>query len=278
MDITKAPPTEAEPRTGPGASTGSFTTDCGRNENGHHNADNFITAPGVVNGAHHVHDYVGNRSTSGFSTERSLAKAGTTCEKGDKSTYFWPVLRVRGDNDTPDPEGNTGTVLTPARVDLTFRGNAQAKVSAMPRFLRVITGDAKAFSNGPQNAHARWTCTGFDDRRLTERYPLCPTGSQVVRVLDFPSCWDGKNTDSPNHRDHIAFPGRGGGCAEGRTPVPQLRITLAYDVPPGAVFAVDSFPEQLHKPGTDHGDFMNLMPETLMESVVRCVNSGSRCD
>ena len=43
-----------------GASRGTFTARCGRNENKHHNPDNFIVAPGVANGAHHVHDYVGN--------------------------------------------------------------------------------------------------------------------------------------------------------------------------------------------------------------------------
>ena len=32
-------------------------------------------------------------------------------------------------------------------------GNARGKVVAMPRFLRIITGDAKAFSNGTANAN-----------------------------------------------------------------------------------------------------------------------------
>ena len=54
-------------------------------QNGHHNSDNFIVAPGVTNGAHHTHDYVGNLSTDGFSTNESLAAAGTTCRDGDQS-------------------------------------------------------------------------------------------------------------------------------------------------------------------------------------------------
>lgn len=278
MDIGKAPRAEAAPPERPGNAKGTFTADCGRNEDGHHNSDNFITAPGVSNGAHHMHDYVGNRSADGFSTDSSLLEAGTTCARGDKSTYFWPVLRVRGSNDTPDPEGNTGTILTPSKVDLTFRGNARSKVTAMPRFLRVVTGDAKSFTSGPANARARWTCTGFEDRRLAERYPLCPQGSSVVRVLDFPSCWDGQNTDSPNHRAHVVFPASDGACPAGRKAVPQLRMTLTYDVPPGALFALDTFPNQLHKPGTDHGDFVNVMPQRLMAKVVDCLNRGRTCD
>jgi hypothetical protein len=81
------------PRPGPAASTGSFAAVCGRNIDAHRNSDNFISAPGRGNGAHHVHDYVGNTSTDGASTDESLAAAGTTCGHADKSVYFWPVLR-----------------------------------------------------------------------------------------------------------------------------------------------------------------------------------------
>jgi hypothetical protein len=36
-------------------STGNFTSICGTNAEGHRNADNFMGAPGKVNGAQHVH-------------------------------------------------------------------------------------------------------------------------------------------------------------------------------------------------------------------------------
>ncbi|MFE7121293.1 DUF1996 domain-containing protein [Streptomyces sp. NPDC057654] len=281
VDIRGVSPEARAPRdqrAAPSASTGSFTSRCGRNEEGHRNPDNFIVTPGVRNGAHHLHDYVGNRSTDALSTDASLSAAGTTCDRGDKSTYFWPVLRdvTRGGDSGQD--GNIGRVLTPASVSLTFRGSPAAKVTAMPKALRTITGDAKAFTNGTANARAQWTCTGFTDRVLTDKYPLCPRGSQVVRQLDFPSCWDGQNTDSANHRTHLTFPDKTTGrCQSGFKAVPQLRMTLAYKVPPGPNFAVDSFPEQLRKPVTDHADFANFMPGALMDSVVRCINSGRRC-
>ncbi|NGN67897.1 DUF1996 domain-containing protein [Streptomyces sp. A7024] len=267
------------PRNQRGASTGTFTTRCGRNTEGHRNPDNFIVAPGVQNGAHHQHDYVGNVSTDAFSTADSLRAADTTCANGDKSTYFWPVLRDRTAADNADdPDGNAGRILTPTRVSLTFRGNPAAKVTKMPEDLRVITGDAKAFTNGPANARAQWTCTGAGGRVLTDKYPICPEDSRVVRVLDFPSCWDGANTDSANHRTHIVFPDRATGrCPSGTKPVPQLRMRLTYDAPEAPDFAVDSFPEQLHKPVTDHGDFANFMPTAVMDRAVRCINGGRRC-
>ncbi|MER6943236.1 DUF1996 domain-containing protein [Nonomuraea sp. NPDC000554] len=259
-------------------SRGTFVSACGTNRNGHNNPDNFIVAPGVSNGAHHLHDYVGNLSTNGFSTDESLAAAGTTCRFGDKSTYFWPVLRDRkvDANDT-DPDGNVGQVVRARSVTLEFRGNAQSKVVAMPRFLRLLTGDAKAATNGGANARAQWTCTGFTNRISTDKYPLCPRFSQVVRILEFPSCWDGQNTDSANHRTHVVFPDQGGACPQGTRAIPQLQMILTYQVPQGPSYAVDAFPEQLHNPVTDHGDFANVMPDRLMAFVVNCINRGRRC-
>ena len=55
-----------------------------------------------------------------------------------------------------------------------------------------------------------------------------------------------------------------GACPTGTVPIPRLRITLSYRVPPGPSYALDSFPDQQRKPVTDHFDFENVMPEPLM--------------
>ncbi|MCW2879210.1 MAG: hypothetical protein JWQ95_3310 [Sphaerisporangium sp.] len=283
VDIRSVQPNANRPAAQQGGSRGTFVSRCGRNENGHHNSDNVIVAPGVTNGAHHVHDYVGNLDTSGFSTNDSLQAAGTTCSNGDKSTHYWPVLRLQKgqENDANKAggglDGNVGQIVRPASVTLTLRGNATSKVVGMPVFLRIITGDAKSFTNGPTNANARWTCTGFENRQLKDKYPICPRGSQVVRLLRFQSCWDGKNTDSANHRTHVAFTSADGSCPSGFEAIPALEQRITYNVPPGPGFALDSFPEQLHKPVTDHGDFINVMPEALMKQAVDCINGGRRC-
>ncbi|WP_046776573.1 DUF1996 domain-containing protein [Streptomyces yangpuensis] len=284
VNITKVRPNVRKPKAQGGASTGTFSVQCGRNENKHFNPDNVIVAPGVSNGAHHMHDYVGNVSTDAFSTNDSLARAGTTCNNGDQSTYYWPVLRLRdgkAERDAKAPgggqDGNVGTILQPKQVTIDFKGNPTGKVTAMPRFLRIITGDAKAFSNGNANANASWSCTGFEDRQLKDKYPICPKGSDVVRTFTFQSCWDGRNADSANHRTHVAFADNNGRCKNGFKPIPQLVQRIVYGVSPGARFAVDSFPEQLHKPVTDHGDFINVMSNGLMNKAVSCINEGRRC-
>ncbi|MFB4299414.1 DUF1996 domain-containing protein [Actinomadura sp. NTSP31] len=282
--IRKAPAVR-QPRRARTASTGTFTSSCGTNAGqAHSNPDNVIVAPGVQNGAHHIHDYVGNKDTSAFSTDQTLAAAGTTCTNGDQSTYYWPVVRLRAGQDGSDragqsqADGNTGSIVTPAKVTLQFFGNPRSKVTAIPRFTRIVTGDAKAATNGPANAHSQWTCSGFENRAFTDKYPLCPSGSKVERVLNFPSCWDGQNTDSANHRDHMVFPdARTGQCPQGRKAVPQLRMTLAYNVPAKALaFALDTFPEQGHDPVTDHGDFINVMTDQLMRKAVTAINGRRR--
>ncbi|MFD8225950.1 DUF1996 domain-containing protein [Streptomyces massasporeus] len=277
-----------------GASGGSFATSCGVNENGLFNSDNIIAAPGVTNGAHHFHDYVGNQGNNAFASDQDLAKAGTSCDdQGDKSSYYWPVVRLQNgaqEQDAQKPgggiEGNAGEIVTPKQVTLTFVGNPREKVTAMPRLLRIITGDAKSFVNGPANANASWSCTGFEDRQLKDKYPLCPQGSDVVRTFKFQSCWDGRNIDSANHRTHVAFADAAGNCPSGFRPIPQLVQRIVYDIDAPSLqdggrttplFAVDSFPEQLHKPVTDHGDFINIFDEDLMEEMVDCINDGRKC-
>ena len=439
VDITKVKPNVKKPKPENDATTGTFTVNCGRNENGHFNPDNFIAQPGVRNGAQHLHDYVGNLSTNADSNNKSLQAAGTTCKNGDKSAYFWPVVRIVDEEaeeaapaeeqappkkddkaqqdkdkadkaaaqlecpdvasllpeDVPDAaqaeidkeleniekvtaeaekrlettkaqdrdniivgptrekraailnrmmlafsrqgkqapdlnpaaacavkdkaageagldnggenadaaqaegteakknqnnpeenaenelEGNEGEIQRPAVVDLQFRGSPTGKVVAMPKFLRILYGDAKAGQNGPKNAKASWTCTGFEDKVLMDKYPICPQGAKVKRVHDFPSCWDGKNIDSANHRDHIVFPDQNGKCKQGFKAVPQLRISLTYNIPldvqKDGRYLVDSFPEEEHNPLTDHDDFANVMSQKIMNRLVNCVNTGKKC-
>ncbi|WP_223188747.1 DUF1996 domain-containing protein [Streptomyces sp. TRM68416] len=294
-DITAVQPNVQSPPLQGDASRGTFVTSCGVNENGLFNSDNVIVAPGVSNGAHHFHDYIGNQANDAFASDEDLAAADTSCENpGDKSSYYWPVLRLQNgtqerDADAPGGgiEGNTGEIVTPAQVTLTFEGSPRGEVTAMPRLLRIITGDAKAFVNGTANANASWSCTGFEDRQLKDKYPLCPEGSDVVRTFRFQSCWDGRNIDSANHRTHVAFAAADGSCPAGFRAIPQLVQRIVYDVDAPSVadggrtipfFAVDSFPEQLHKPVTDHGDFINVFDEDLMREMVDCINEGRQCD
>jgi hypothetical protein len=263
---------------GTGGSTGSWVSHCGRNENGHRNADNLITSPGRPGAAMHLHDYVGNETTSAATSDADLLRAATTCADGDLSTYFWPVLRAFGPGSgapSPPVGNNHGRVLEPASVLIRFVGSPDGDVLPLPSLTRAVTGNARATDSGGAE-RVRWGCSGWPGRSTT-LYPRCPAGQELVRTFDFPSCWDGRRTDSPTHRTHIVFPDELGTCPPDTFAVPRLQIELAYSVPTGVEYAIDTMPEQNGSPLTDHCDFINVMPESLMHQVVGCINSGRTC-
>ncbi|MGZ3146485.1 DUF1996 domain-containing protein [Lentzea chajnantorensis] len=177
--------------------------------------------------------------------------------------------------------GNVGKIVRPAQVKIEYRGNATSKVTGMPKFLKMVTGDAKPTSRGPANARATWTCSGFEDR-LSDKYVVCPQGSKVMRVHDFAGCWDGQNADSANHRDHVRFADKQtGACPQGFKAIPQLRISISYDisrdVQQKGQYQLDAFPEENHNPFSDHNDFANVNSEQTMNKIVKCVNDGRKC-
>lgn len=73
------------------------------------------------------------------------------------------------------------------------------------------------------------------DRSDTAEFPSkpCPGGIRVTVI--FPSCWDGKNVDSPDHRSHVAYaPGNqalaGDKCPETHpVRIPQVMYEVMYD-------------------------------------------------
>jgi hypothetical protein len=261
-------------------SGGSFRIECGLSP--HKNSDNPIIAPGVRNGAQHTHDYAGNESTNFASDSDSLAQAGTTCTNGDQHPFFWPVLRdltgtgpdVGADGGSLD--GNVGSFLEPSEVDYTFHGHGSKATEAMPQNLVLSTGAAKAATANGEGANAKYSCSGFEDR-VTDQYPLCPQGSKLQRLFDFPSCWNGQDLDSEDHTSHLVFPDEQGECSSGDVPVPAMRITVSYDAPQGRSFAIDSFPDQQHNPITDHALFENLTSKQRAQDGADCINQNKQC-
>lgn len=61
--------------------------------------------------------------------------------------------------------------------------------------------------------------------------------------VHFPSCWDGKNIDSPDHRSHVSYPSMmdNGVCDDAH---PLRIMALLYET----TWAVDHF-DALRKPG-----------------------------
>jgi len=75
------------------------------------------------------------------------------------------------------------------------------------------------------------------DRSDTAEFPAkpCPGGIRVTTI--FPSCWDGKNLDSPDHQSHVAYQS-GSALAGDQCPathpvrIPQVMYEIMYVSPP----------------------------------------------
>jgi hypothetical protein len=75
-------------------------------------------------------------------------------------------------------------------------------------------------------------CTGTDTKALPKGF--CHGG--IRTTITFPTCWDGKNIDSPDHRSHVSYPATGTFESVGNCPathpvrLPQLMYEVMWDV------------------------------------------------
>ena len=301
VDITTVRPTS--PANGNGfaanggyGSTGTFITYCGVNGNKLYNSDNVIVAPGVDQrrpprarlrrqpGQRRVLQRPATSPGAGPAARTGrqvdLLLAGAAPAGRHQGVRRRQAGRRRRGQHRHDPDGPAGR---PWSSSAARRG----KVVAMPQFLRIITGDAKAFTNGTANANASWSCTGFENKvQLTDKYPLCPAGQRAwcapsssraagtartstapttVRTWPSPTPTATARTASRRFRSWCSA-----WCTTWRTRASRTAGQTRRS-------RVDGFPEQLHKPVTDHGDFINVFDAKLMNKMVQCINTGRKC-
>jgi hypothetical protein len=106
--------------------------------------------------------------------------------------------------------------------------------------LRNKTGESRGICHRclfkDQNPFGGAPCTGNDTTSLPDHQ--CAGG--IRTTVTFPTCWDGKNLDSPDHKSHVAYPTNGpatftgtstGGACPSTHPVkiPQLMLEIVWD-------------------------------------------------
>ena len=149
----------------------------------HQAPDDPIVFPGKP-GASHQHTFVGNRTTSAFSTFGSLRSGGDD---------------VHARRTTRPPTGcrrstRARRAVLPQAATIYYRRGTLAEVSPFPNNLRMIAGDATATS--PQGMRVTfWSCgvasRASTARRRCRRVP--DTRGSFLRLhIRFPECWDGR--------------------------------------------------------------------------------------
>ena len=228
----------------------------------HRAPDDPIVYPGQP-GKSHDHTFVGNVSTDASSTLASLQASGTTCRRpADRAGYWMPTLIV--DGQPVDPIGAT----------IYYRRSTTARLHVFPSGLKMIAGDAKATS--PQDRRITyWNCGVEGGIPPSETPPVCPDGrGQGLRLhVNFPSCWDGINLDSADHKSHMAYP-TGRTCpADHRVAVPVISLIYRYPVSGAHDFALASGGVY-----SAHADFFNAWIEPRLRLLVdQCLNRLRHC-
>nr|WP_269330236.1 DUF1996 domain-containing protein [Kineosporia babensis] len=234
--------------------------------------DDPIVYPGMA-GASHNHTFMGSSDTDAASTTGSLKGAEkTSCiTPGDQSAYWHPTV-LNGEK----------VVTNEYKQTIYYKSGISdfRTVRAFPQGLRFVVGSPNQtkdeFRNHPGTVEG-WECgNSANNWEIPED---CAPGSYLNIRMQAPSCWDGVNLDSADHKSHMAYPvtqdNRRVCPGDHPVAVPMVEIKMGFNV------SGDMSQVRLSS-GTDwswHYDFFNGWDEPTLKALVKhCINGGLQCD
>lgn len=124
-------------------------------------------------------------------------------------------------------------------TDALFDTAQASPVTAFKPGFRMLIGDVSSRDREAARSFRQLTyiCMTSEGTREPETldFPRQPCPSGIMINHRFPTCWDGKNLDSPTHREHVAYPETGtfesGGKCPSTHPVrlPQILLETVWD-------------------------------------------------
>jgi hypothetical protein len=198
-----------------------------------------IVMPGMA-GMSHYHQFFGNRSTDENTTTASLlANRPSTCRnRADFSAYWAPQL------------WQGSTAIAPTSITILYAKTVTSAIVAHPAGMALIAGNAKA-TTAQDLSVVSWYC-GNNVQNATATPPVCTGNQDLVGLIRFPECWNGKDLDSTDHKSHVTY-AVNGVCATGTVALPQIQMHIHYPaqtdvstlaMSSGSIFSL-------------HADFMN---------------------
>lgn len=216
-----------------------------------------IVFPGTEMAGHN-HQFFGNTSIAFDSTTASLVAANatgtaTSCNRtADGAAYWVPALQA------------DGTDLTPDEATISYRApRGVRRVRAFPAGLTMIAGDKTATT---QQAHAGYRCE-FDapGTALQASPPTCSADEDIIGIVTFPNCWDGKNLSSSD-QSHVIYAVAGARCpTDHPVTVPELRMETYWPSDGQA----HTFTLSSGNTAGLHADFMNGWDQATLNRLVR---------
>ncbi|KAI9844685.1 MAG: hypothetical protein M1837_005427 [Sclerophora amabilis] len=240
-----------------------------------------VVNPGTVSG--HLHTIMGGNGF-GFTMDYAQTQQSTcsTCKvNGDFSNYWVPTVYFKAENGSfISVEQNGGALI----YYQDRKDDPDQKLLAFPEGFRMLAGDpsARSFDGSTAAEAVSYACLGTSTKETNGLPDInCPNGLRAQ--IYFPSCWNGKDLDSDDHKSHIVYPSKynGGDCPEG---FKDRTVSIFYEV----LWHTERFADQWHGDGQPfvlsngdptgfgyHGDFVNGWDVELLQEAVDTCNSGS---
>ncbi|KAK3694457.1 hypothetical protein B0T22DRAFT_506977 [Podospora appendiculata] len=212
----------------------------------------------------HIHQIVGGNAFNATmpTGDVSASTTCTTCQFSEDFSNYWTAnLYFKARNGTYKRVTQGGSALqfgdkfstqTGGGILVYYVSAQPGKITAFKPGFRMLVGDPTMRSRPDtklkrQNCYRCYTGPNFggdtgapcqDSAVDTEAFPKKPCPGGIRSNILFPTCWDGKNLDSPNHQDHVTYPTTGpanflslGGSCPSTHPVriPQLMLEVVWD-------------------------------------------------
>lgn len=174
-----------------------------------HNAyDDPIIYPNQPGKSPHLHTFFGNTKADGNSTYASLRTTGdSSCSNLLNRSAYWIPAMMNG----------RGKVVMPDYVSIYYKRRPSNDPECqrmgkacvpLPRGLRYVFGYNMA--DPAKSSTFYIACDGKGAvqgsfKNIPQAAKGCPTGAKLGLVVGAPSCWNGTELDSPDHRSHMAY-------------------------------------------------------------------------
>ncbi|SPO06392.1 uncharacterized protein DNG_09081 [Cephalotrichum gorgonifer] len=195
----------------------------------------------------HVHQIVGGNSFNATMTTGDVSKESTctTCQFSDDHSNYWTAnMYFKAKNGTYKRVPQMGNPLQ-------FSDQFSTQTNGGILGFRMLSGDPmdreRPRNMEKQNCFRCYTGPNFggdvgapcqDASVDTPAFPAKACAGGIRSNILFPTCWDGKNLDSVDHKSHVAYPVDGpatflslGGACPSTHPVriPQLMYEVTWD-------------------------------------------------